>query len=153
FAAAIAVTVLYAFFATASLTGAFEPDLTTTALAGAVIWSLVDHLMVAVLLFIVLGLVLRIARGTIVVQYGVLLAGAWAGLTIAVERVVCRAIGLDGASAAIAAGSLSLSIAATWSGFRLRRYALEDRPLSSAIDVLFGPVRSAGSGAGWLTLA
>src|SRR6185503_10801156 len=61
-ATALLVTALYAGFASATMAGAFEPDLLTEGLLTGLAWSLVDHLWIGCAAFLALAAIARLAR-------------------------------------------------------------------------------------------
>ena len=73
--ATIFCTVLYALMTSIGVARAFEPDLTTAALAAGVLWSFAEHAVVFSTAFLVLAVAMAIARRTaqpLLVGYGAL---------------------------------------------------------------------------------
>lgn len=140
-ATAILVTLLYAALAAISMIDKFEPDLLTSGLARAVGMSLVDHLAIAVALFLALALIVRATRRRFAFQY-LLVSAVFVGLLgVAFSRIVGDALSLHGFPAALAAAVTAISVVGTWTGLRLRAAEASRAPLDSALDLYLGSSR------------
>lgn len=147
---AVFLTVLYAALASLSLAARFEPDLLTSGLARGFAASLVSHLAVLIVPFVLMALIVRATRGRFVLQY-VLVTAVFVGVfAVAFARLVGDALGLHGASAVLAAVMTGASIVGTWTGLRLRTLEAGRQPLDSSLDLYFGQSRrTADGGSPW----
>lgn len=148
-ATAVFLTALYAALASFSLAAKFEPDLLTSGLARGFAASLVSHLTVLIVPFVLIALIVRATRGRFVLQY-LLVTAVFVGLfSMAFARFVGDALALHGASAVLAAVMTAASIVGTWTGLRLRTLAAGQEPLDSSLDLYFGRSGRKAGGVSW----
>jgi hypothetical protein len=143
-ATALLTTALYAAIASVGMTGAFEPDLLTEGLLTGLGWSLVDHLFIACAVFLMLGVIGRLAWRRPALHYAAVCGGLTLALALAFSRLVGTALGLHGAIAAAVALAFGASVSGTWASLRLRHLPAGTNPLSP-LDVFFGRPRPAQS--------
>jgi len=152
--ATVFCTALYALMTSIGVARAFEQDLTTTAVAGGVLWSLAEHAVVFSTTFLVLAVVLAIARRMkqpLFAGYGALSLLLTLIFAVAFVRLVATPIGLEQPWSSVAGALTAASAVGTWSGMRRRRLAPERqnaRPsggsgVSSALDIFVPPASSA----------
>ena len=143
---AMLLTAGYGMLASASLIGAFEPDLLSAGLALGTLSALLGHLLVLSAVFVTLAVLARVGGASVARQYVLLAMSAsmlFAGLF---ARFVGESVGLAHAPAAVAAAATGASIAFTWGGLRLTGQARVGRTLTSGLDVFLGAPATQQSG-------
>ena len=139
------VTALYAAFASASMAGAFEPDLLTEGLATGLLWSLVDHVWIGCAAFLAFAVAGRLAHAGW--HYAAVFAMLAAACGLAFQRLVGTALGMHGAAAALVAVAFATSVVGTWGGVRLRRLSVRAPAHRTARHLLRRAARGAIGGA------
>jgi arylsulfatase A-like enzyme len=135
---ALFVTAVYAVRASIALTGVFEPDLTTSGLATGLWWSLLDHLAIACGAFLLLTLIILTLAASRLAEYLALTAVVAAAVGVAFWHLAGGALGFSGAAGLAGTAAVSLAIAGTWGGLRLRRFAAAGLRSPTPIDIYFG---------------
>jgi len=142
--AALLVTALYAAFASATMAGAFEPDLLTEGLTTGLVWSLVDHLWIACAAFLTFAVIGRVTGRRSGWHYAALFAVLSAALAFTFARLVGVSLGMHGVAAALVAAAFGTSVTGTWGALRLRSVADHLHALSP-LDVFLGEPRPGGA--------
>ena len=137
--AAMLLTAGYAMLASASLVGAFEPDLLSAGLALGIASALLGHLLVFSAVFVTLAILARMGGTSVAGQYFLLAVSASALVAGLFARFVGDSVGLVHAPAAFAASAMGASIALALGGVRLTGHARAGRTLTSGLDVFLGP--------------
>jgi len=119
-------TLIYALLTSIGVAPAFEPDLTSGTLAAGTFWSFVDHAVIFSTGFLVLTIVVTVARRApwpFLTEYVVLWLLLAVAAAAALVHLVAMPIGLEPPGAWFAGAFAAASAVATWTGLRLRRLA------------------------------
>jgi Sulfatase len=140
--AAIAVWVAYAIAAPYRLARTTGIDLSAMAVLIGLTASGLAHLMLFTGLYLVLGLVVNLARAANLgprFEYWTLIASSGLALAFVLDVMAFTAVGFSGVAASISALALGLTIAAVWSGIARHRAADRVEELD-AVDGFLAPI-------------